>query len=260
MPRFGVCAPVSKSAEAKSAGWEFIEENVQVLLRGTVSDEQWQGAQAINHSVLPLYAANCLVPADMKITGPDVDLERLRTYIIRVLKRAFRLGMKTLVFGSGAARKVPEEFDRATARQQIIDFASLAAPIAFRQNLLLVLEHLNKGETNIINSVAEALDYVKAVNHPGFQCMVDTFHFWTENESLQDLQAALPWIKHVHLADKDGRTAPGESGKSDYRPLFRVLKQGGYNGQISVEAIGFNDIAGLGPKVLAFIKTQWDQA
>jgi len=260
MPQFGVCAPVSKSAEARSGGWDFIEENVQVLLRGTVPDDQWQGGEAANRSVLPIVAANCLVPADMKITGPDADLERLRTYIIRVMQRAYRMGMKTLVFGSGGARFVPKGYDPAEARQQIIDFASLAAPIALRQNITLVIEHLNKKETNIVNSVAEAMSYVRAVNHPAFQCMVDSFHFWQEDEKLENLQAALPSIKHVHLADKDGRTAPGESGKSDYRPLFHVLKQGGYNGPISVEALGFNDLAEAGQKVLAFIKTQWEEA
>ena len=109
------------------------------------------------------------------------------------------MGIKTLVFGSGGARKVPEGFDRETARRQIIGFCSLAAPIAHRQGIVLVMEHLHKKETNIINSVAEAMTYVKAVNHPGFQCLVDSYHFWLENEKPADLQAAMPWIKHVHL-------------------------------------------------------------
>ena len=129
-----------------------------------------------------------------------------------------------------------------------------------RHGVLLVAEPLNKAESNIINSVSEAITYVKAINHPNFQCLVDSYHFWVDNEKLEDLQAAVPWIKHVHVSDKDGRVAPGESGKADYRPFFRVLKQGGYNGPISVEALGFNDVAGLGKKVLAFLKTQWSQA
>jgi sugar phosphate isomerase/epimerase len=122
-----------------------------------------------------------------------------------------------------------------------------------------VAEHLNSKECNIINSVAEAMTYVKAVGHPNFQCLVDSFHFWQENEAMEDLRAAMPWIKHVHLSDRGTRAAPGEGGTSDYRELFRVLKEGRYEGRLSVEAIGFK-VAENGAKVLEFLKRQWNSA
>ena len=56
-----------------------------------------------------------------------------------------------------------------------------------------------------------------------------------------------------------GRTAPGESGQSDYRPFFRVLKNGDYDGLISVEAKDF-DVASSGRKVLEFLRKQWNEA
>ena len=73
---------------------------------------------------------------------------------------------------------------------------------------------------------------------------------------------AMPWIRHVHLADTQPRVAPGESGKNDYRPLFRVLKEGGYNGVMSIEPMPFTarDIAEVGTRVLDFLKKQWIQA
>ena len=81
-----VFVPVDKAAEAKSGGWDFIEENVQALLRGTLPDDQWHNADAGKHAALPILAANCLVPGDLKITGPTVDFDRLTTYITRVLR------------------------------------------------------------------------------------------------------------------------------------------------------------------------------
>ena len=65
----------------------------------------------------------------------------------------------------------------------------------------------------------------------------------------------MPWIRHVHVSDKT-RVAPGESGKDDYRPFFAVLKRGGYDGLVSVEANGFDNIAGMGPRVLSLLKRQ----
>ena len=51
-------------------------------------------------------------------------------------------------------------------------------------------------------------------------------HWIIEKEPLENLVNAMPSIKHVHLADVEGRVAPGESGKCDYRPLFKALKAG----------------------------------
>ncbi len=260
MPTFGICTAVENAAAVQAAGWDFVEENVQGLLQGQLPDDQWKGRDRVEKSPLPVPAANCLVPGGLKITGPEANLEKLTAYMSNVLKRAPQVGMKTLVFGSGGARNVPEGFDRERARSQIIAFLKMAAPMAQANGVTIVAEHLNRGECNIINSVKEAMTYVKAVDHPSFQCLVDSWHFWLEEEPLEDLKAAMPWIRHVHLADKEGRVAPGLSGKSDYRPFMSVLKQGGYNGPISVEATKFSDIAGQGPGVLEFVKRQWNEA
>jgi sugar phosphate isomerase/epimerase len=123
-----------------------------------------------------------------------------------------------------------------------------------------VAEPLNKGECNIINTVSEAMTYVKAVNHRNFQCLADSYHFWLENESLESLEAAMGSIRHVHVADKDGRVAPGESGTADYRPFFQVLKRGKYQGAVSVEAMNFDDFETVGKRVISFLHRQWDEA
>ena len=174
-----------------------------------------------------------------------------------VIRRARRVGIRMIVFGSGAARNVPDGFDRPTAVQQITEFARNAAQIAAEQGITIVAEHLNRGECNIMNTVAEAMEYVKAVDHPNFQCLVDTYHLWLEDEPLENVRAAMPWIKHVHLADKDGRVAPGLSNKSDYRKFFGVLKQGNYDGLISFEGTAMPDFAVTAPRVLAYLNNQW---
>ena len=209
---------------------------------------------------MPIPAACVLLPSALKVVGPEVDMEKLRSYMTTVLKRAKICGIGKLVFGSGAARKIPDGFSREAASNQIIDFAKMSAELASKQGIMLVLEPLNQGETNVINTVAEAMRFVKSVDHPSFQCLVDSYHFWLEDESLENLRRAMPWIKHVHLADKEGRVAPGLSGKADYRPFFRVLKQAGYNGNISFEGAAMPDFSETAPNVLEFVKKQWAEA
>ena len=258
--KFGICSSIDNSGAIRDAGWEFVEVGVQGVLQGLTSDEQWTGLEQARKSVLPTPSANVLVPGSLKITGPEAELDgKLRPYMTKVLERAPKVGIRTLVFGSGGARNVPDGFDRTKAFDQIVAFARMSAEIASKHGVTLVFEPLNRKECNIINSVGEAMEYVRAVNHPNMQCLVDSFHFWLEDEPLDNLRAAMPHIKHVHLADKVGRTAPGESGQSDYRPFFRVLKDGKYDGLIAVEASKF-DVAATGAKVLKFVKDQWNEA
>jgi len=258
--KLGMCIPIEQAAEAKRQGWDYVEATAQGLLQGDLSDEQWTGEGRVKAAPLPVPAANALIPPGLKITGQEASLDRLRAYMDRVLGRAERVGIKTVVFGSGMARTVPDGFDRARAREQVFEFARMMAPICQRHGITLVCEPLNRGECNIINSVAEAMEYVKAVDHSNFQCLVDSYHLWLEDEPLENVRRAMPWIKHVHLADTRGRVPPGDSGENDYRPLFSVLKQAGYDGLITVECIGYPNLISAGPRTLAFLKKQWAEA
>jgi len=260
VPTFGMCAGPDKAALIKAAGWAYVEGSVQGLLQGLVPDDQWTGEAVIRASALPVPAANMLVPGSLKVTGPTANLESLEEYMTAVLSRAGKTGVRTVVFGSGVARAVPEGFDRAAAREQILEFLRMSAPIAGRHGVTIVVEPLNRGECNILNSVQDSMEYVKAVNHPNFQCLVDSYHFWLEDEPLENLRDAMPWIKHVHLADKVGRVAPGLSGQSDYKPFFNVLKEGHYDGMISFEGKEIPDFANEAPKVLDYVKREWSLA
>jgi len=258
--RFGICAKAQQSDELRSAGADFVEENIQSFLQGSTDDAQWDGIKIAKASSLPILVGNSMVPGDLKIVGPEVDFETLRKYVAKVVERAQRIGIKTLVFGSGAARNVPDGFDRQRAIGQIVTFCSMTAELCGRAGLMLVAEPLNRGECNIINTVSEAITFVKLVNHRSFQCLVDSYHFWIENEPLESLEKAMPSIRHVHVADKDRRVAPGESGTADYRPFFAVLKRANYQGAVCVEAVNFNEFETMGRRVIAFLHRQWDEA
>lgn len=258
--RFGICMPMDRSAKLRAAGWDYLEALVHQLIQGTTPDAQWNGGAEAAASALPIPAANQLLPASMKVTGPDFDLDRLGQYMRVVTRRAAKIGIKTLVFGSGVARNVPGGFDRNEARRQILDFVRMSAALCAEHDLVLVAEPLNRGECNIINSLSEAIEYVREVNHPHFQCLLDSYHFWLEDEPLESLADAMPWIHHVHVADKLGRSAPGETGASDYQPMFSTLKNGGYKGPITVETIDPQRIDSIpegAKRVLEFLKRQW---
>jgi sugar phosphate isomerase/epimerase len=245
--QFGICAPLSDADAARSAGGDFLEISVQSLpveLAGTN---------------LPVRACNALVPATLKITGMEANSGGLRDYLARTCQAAAAIGVEILVFGSGAARHVPDGFDSAKVRPQLLDFLRAAGWAASEHGLTVVIEPLSRAECNVLHTIDECMELVKLVNLPSVQCLVDSYHFWVNGDSLESLRRAMPHIYHVHVADREGRVAPGLSGSSDYLPLFRVLKEGGYNRRISIEALNFN-IAADGKRAMDYLRQQWKKA
>src|SRR5690606_28683333 len=117
------------------------------------------------------------------IVGPERDFAALTQYMQRVARRARRLGIARLVFGSGGARKRPDNVDEETAAAHLHEFVAMGAEVMHAQDVILVIEHLNKGETNTLNSLSDCTALCEAVDHPGLQMLVDSYHYGLEKES-----------------------------------------------------------------------------
>ncbi len=62
--RWGCCGTIEQAREIKDAGFDFLEVNVQHVLRGDVPDSIWTATAPDPAAMpLPIEAANCLVPA-----------------------------------------------------------------------------------------------------------------------------------------------------------------------------------------------------
>src|SRR5205823_2931618 len=58
--QFGICTTLDQAGAAKAAGWDYLEESVQGLLQGEVSDDQWKAFELAKSSPLPIRCANML--------------------------------------------------------------------------------------------------------------------------------------------------------------------------------------------------------
>ncbi len=264
MPTYGICTGPDQSHAMREAGFDYVEGNSQAYFRGKMDDAAFaEDGGLVSYAGgagLPMPVTNLLVPGDVPVVGERADANVAKKYIERLLRRAGEAKVDTVVFGSGAARGVPEGFDRERAKGQILDFLRYAGPLAERAGVTIATEPLNRGECNILNGVAEAMEYVRAVKSPGVGCLVDSYHSWREDEPLADIVAA-GRIAHVHVADRDGRLAPGGGGATPemYRAFFGALKQLGYDGRISIEGKVDFEVEAL-RRTLGFLKEQWSAA
>jgi D-psicose/D-tagatose/L-ribulose 3-epimerase len=112
-----------------------------------------------------------------------------------------------------------------------------AADVAAGAGVMLAIEYLNRFECYFLNTLRDAVEYVKRVNHPSFGTMFDTFHAnIEEKDPVGCIAPAIAHIKHVHVSEND-RGTPGR-GHVDWKGTFRALRGGGYDGWLTIEAFG----------------------
>jgi sugar phosphate isomerase/epimerase len=254
--QFGVCAGPEDSAWIEKAGADFVEGHVQLFLKPI--DETWQPPVPRAALAVPLAAYNCFFPAEMRITGPGVDLAKVRAYAERACSRASQMGSTIIVFGSGGARKVPDGWPRDKAEAQLVEAMRVVGPVAAASGITIAMEHLNRGETNILNSLDEGMEFIRRAAAPGISILCDFYHFTLEKEPLESLARTKGLLTHVHIAEPVGRVPPGP-GMTDYRPFFRGLKALGYDARISIECSWTDIHAQLAP-TLDFLRKTWRSA
>jgi sugar phosphate isomerase/epimerase len=251
--QFGCCCSVEQAEAARVAGFDFLECTVRSL---TPETEEFEPIlAAYQQTPLPVKAFNVFLPGDLKITGPAVDWEAVQHYVTEALLRVHRIGARTVVFGSGGARNVPEGFNPAEAEAQLVRFLQIVGAVAEPLEITVVIEPLNRGESNVINDVPAGVELARAADSPAVQVLADLYHMQLEDEPLEHVQIHADWLRHVHVADS-GRFAPG-TGDYPYERFFRLLHESGYDGMISVEC-RWRDFEAEAPAAVTFLRDMWE--
>lgn len=232
--KFGICTRIEHASVVHAAGFDFMECTV-VSLQPEQSDTAVRDIMSrFLDSPLPVEAFNVLLPRDLLIVGESVDYSRIRRYLSKALERVKAVGGETIVFGSGRSRMLPEGFPRAKGEEQLVRFLDMIADEADPLHLTVVVEPLNTSESNIINSVPEAVHWAKQVNRKSIRVLADFYHMHKENEPLEHIAQYGDYIRHIHVSDS--RYAPG-MGNYPYETLVRCIRQANYDGRISIECL-----------------------
>jgi len=216
------------------AGFDYIELSLRDIV--SLPDAELASLAAkLKRSGIPCEACNNFFPSEIRLTGPAIELDRAVAYAVNALNRAARLGASIVVFGSSGARNVPDGFAVSAARKQLVDLLGRLGPLAQQRGITIVIEPLNRLESNIINLASEGLDLVQEVDHSNIQLLVDFYHLAKEQESSDVLVRARSAVRHVHFAKPEGRTFPTEWTES-YADFFTRLAGIDYAGRCSIEA------------------------
>ena len=233
----------ARVAQAAAMGFDYVEMPLAQMMALSEEDFREGPLRAVREAGIPSACCNNFFPASVRLTGPNADHALAKDYTARALDRAALLGTRRVVFGSGGARNVPDGFPVAEASKQLTALLAELGPIAAARNIVLVIEPLNRLESNILNSLAEGLAMARAVAHPSVACLVDFYHAGLSGDATAALEASRGYLRHVHLARIFGRAMPVLADEEPYRPFFAGLRAIGYDEGISLEALAKEDFA-----------------
>lgn len=236
--RIGCSVGLDKIEIVQKAGYDYIEPAVGSLLLGHPESEFEALVASMDRYAIRPEAWNCLMPGGMKLTGPSVDFYGMERYLRTAFFRIAKLGGEVVVFASGAARNIPEDFDDTKARAQIREFITLCGAVASQHSLTVVISPLTRKESNIINNLTEAVEFAKIANRPEVKVIADLHYMNEELEPLSHVVEAGSYLGHSHTADT-GRYPPG-NGSYDQAGFIRAMKEAGYDKRVTV-ACRWND-------------------
>ncbi len=96
------------------------------------------------------------------------------------------------------------------------------------------VEAVNRFESALLNTSAEAVEYVKRVDSPAIGVLLDTFHMNIEENNIGDaIRYAGEYLKGFHTGESN-RAAPGR-GHLDWDEIFKALSDIKYTGRIVSE-------------------------
>jgi sugar phosphate isomerase/epimerase len=220
--------------KGKENGFDYVELPLAQMV-GLNDKEFFSLKEKVGSSGLKCEACNNFFPASIRLTGNDVDYVKTETYLDEALGRADQLGVRVIVLGSPKSKNVPEGYPMDKAWSQLVELLRNIDPLVRTRGITVVIEPLNKGESNIINTAAEGLKLVRAIDRENIKLLIDYYHLVMEKEDPEIMLDAGSYIKHIHFANPTGRVYPAEK-VDGYIRFMDLLKRIGYEGRISIEA------------------------
>ena len=238
----GMAAPLDRAAALKAHGAEFLTVGTGDFLVPDKGDEVFaKNLALLAESPLPVLACNGFIrPKNLRCVGAEANHDQILEWSETAFRRLKQAKGKFIVFGSGGARELRNGWPKEKADAQFTALLKRMGPLAEKHGVTVVVEQLQASECNYINRIGEGAALIRAAGHPNIRLLADLFHMAQIGDTPADLKAAMDVVRHVEIAEKGGRTYPGVAG-DDFRPCFRVLRESGYNGAISIEGKGSDD-------------------
>ncbi len=195
------------------------------------------------------------VKRKLRLTDPDPHVRMCaRDFIGAAIDFAGGFGAPAIIgsmqgrWGEGP-NPVPREQSLAWLKEELDQLG----PRAHALEVPLLYEPLNRYETNLFNTVADAVNFLGTLRTQNVKLLCDLFHMNIEEADIASaLRLAGPHLGHLHFADSN-RRAIG-FGHTDIAPIAAALREMNYGGYVSAEVLPLPDSETAARQTIASFK------
>ncbi len=239
-------------SSAAALGYDLIEIP---LLDPKAVDAATTARQLETHGIRPATSLGLSFENDISSTDPDVVARGEETLndAVRVARDIGASYMGGVLFSALAKYSGPAT---AAGRRNSIEVLARIAETAKAAGIRLGLEPVNRYESNLINTGAQALEFIDETGSDNITVHLDSYHMNIEDG---DLAAAIE-----KCGDRLGYFHVGEShrgylgtGTIDFRTIFRSLAKIGYDRPITFESFSSAVVDPKLSNTLAVWRNMW---
>ena len=199
-----------------------------------------------------------VAPKGLSVSSPD-EAVRSRTvdFIRRLIDLCALLGGTYLVHGSPAQRNPADGQTVQDALARATDCWVAAGEHAGKAGLVYCIEPLSSDQTQVVNTIAQAMRIVESADLPGLRTMLDTSSAGRSEDEPVERLVDRWWpsgrLAHVQLNDRN-RRGPGQ-GADRFGPILAALGRHGYDGWIAMEPFDYQpDGAGCAAHSIGYVR------
>ena len=232
--RFGVCAQPHQVAAAAKAGFDYLEMDINDLLKLDADAYRAMAADMQQNNIYPEVLCGML-PDGVDIVGEHVSAKVIHSALEHSFEIARALGAEMIVFDCIKARRIPLNFDPAMAWRQTGNFIRMLQSYAVNSDMRVVLLPVRRSIADLMNYTSEATLISAMLRLDRVGIAASSYNMAMEAESLPALRRCGSLLWHMRTSNVLGDRFPKKGDGEDYRALFAMLKEVKYRGRISCE-------------------------
>ncbi len=171
-------------------------------------------------------------------TNPDIHAAAVKR-LQKIIDLAVVLNAE-VILGGVRGKLEGSEDNRASQKAMVLDGVRQCCEYARPLGITLLVEAINRYETNFLNSAAETVKFIGEVGESNLKVLLDTFHMNIEEVDLPTaIRMTGKALGYLHFVDSN-RQSPGQ-GHIDLLSVLKTLSEIGYQGVVSAEILPLPD-------------------
>ena len=209
-------------------------DGVELSLLGMTDENITRIRKCLDDTGLELTCTTGL-SMEQDITSDNSDVRQAGIeYLENAIRTVSALGSPLLsgvIFAPWGKRLME---DREARWGRSVEALKAVAPLANEHGVTLGIEAINRFETDLINTTAQAVQLANDVDESNVGILLDSFHMnMEEKDIVSALHLAKDKLVHFHCVEND-RGVPG-SGHAPWETFFKGLKAIDYNDWLTLE-------------------------